>query len=130
MTELPDLTAGIWRHFKGHLYLVLGYANDANSEGRTVVVYVGLQLDGARHGERISVRTVEDFFAVVDPTTGEAAEPGTTTNACTGDCGDDNPHDAHLNADWDGQHWVPRSDPASVQRFTYVGPTTDCAAVA
>lgn len=70
---LPDLTAGIYRHYKGHHYLVLGYAHDANQEDRRVVVYVGLQLDGARRPERISVRSVDDFFARVDPWSGELA---------------------------------------------------------
>lgn len=67
---LPELRAGVYRHYKGHHYLVLGYAHDANHEGRSVVVYVGLELDGARHGERMAVRTVEDFFALVNPKTG------------------------------------------------------------
>ncbi len=64
---LPELPAGVWRHYReGHLYEVLGYAVDANNEDRRVVVYVGLQLDGARPGPRLRVRTVEDFFADVD----------------------------------------------------------------
>lgn len=64
---LPDLPAGVYRHWKGHAYLVLGYGMDANDETRQVVVYVGLQLDGARPGPRLRVRTVEDFFAEVEP---------------------------------------------------------------
>ncbi len=64
---LPDLPAGVYQHWReGHLYLVLGYGMDANDETRTVVVYVGLELDGARPGPRLRVRTVEDFFATVD----------------------------------------------------------------
>jgi hypothetical protein len=70
----PDLPAGVYLHYKGPLYLVLGYGHDSNHEGRTVVVYVGLQLDGAKTGARLAVRTVDDFLAVVDPTTGEAKD--------------------------------------------------------
>lgn len=71
MSALPDLLAGVYRHYKGPLYLVLGYGRDANQDGRTVVVYVGLELTGsARPGARINVRDVDDFFAVVDPATG------------------------------------------------------------
>jgi hypothetical protein len=90
---MRELKAGIWRHYKGHLYLVLGYANDANQEDRTVVVYVGLELAGAKHGERINVRTVEDFFATVHPGTGATISY------------------------WDG------TAPPPVYRFTYVGPS-------
>lgn len=70
------LAAGIYRHYKNHLYLLLGQGQDANNESRIVVVYVGLDLDGARCGYRLKVRTLEDFLAAVDPETGEpCAEP-------------------------------------------------------
>jgi hypothetical protein len=91
---LPDLRSGVWRHYKGHFYLVLGYAHDANAEDlyrvrgieklrspissddpfnleftalgeRAVVVYIGLELDDANKGPRLAVRTAEDFFALV-----------------------------------------------------------------
>ncbi len=63
--SLPDLPSGIYRHYKGHHYLVLGYAHDSNLEDRTVVVYVGLQLEDAGPGPRMNIRTVEDFYATV-----------------------------------------------------------------
>lgn len=69
--KLPELPAGVYRHYKGPLYMVTGYAHDSNHEGRVVVVYVGLQLDGAKTGPRMGVRDVEDFFAIVDSKTGE-----------------------------------------------------------
>ena len=76
------MDAGIYRHYKGPLYLVLGLAHDANAEElhgsspgglldgrplgeREVVVYVPLQLDGAHLGARMAVRTRADFFAHV-----------------------------------------------------------------
>lgn len=62
--------AGVYRHYKGPLYLALGLAHDANDETRTAVIYVGLQLDKAKTGPRLSVRTYEDFYAFVDPKTG------------------------------------------------------------
>lgn len=91
MTPEPLLT-GIYRHYKGPLYLVLGYAHDANMtvcvrdtdgngdcpactadpespcrQPRTVVVYVGLELDEAHHGARLAVRTASDFAALLHP---------------------------------------------------------------
>lgn len=65
--ELPDLRAGLYRHYKGPLYQVLGYAHDANDADRVVVLYFPLELDGAHEGPRLAVRTVEDFFAMVTP---------------------------------------------------------------
>lgn len=79
-----ELPSGVYRHYKGGLYLVLGYAHDANADelmdkrrwvedrvdpsflnGRTVVVYIGLELNDAHTGPRLAVRTAEDFFAML-----------------------------------------------------------------
>lgn len=98
---LPDLKAGIYQHWKGPLYQVLGYGHDANHPTRLVVVYIGLSLDGASEGPRLSVRTVEDFFAAVCVVTG--LDPV--------QC------DRHL---FDGS--VEQHEPQVRQRFTYVGP--------
>jgi hypothetical protein len=57
---------GIYRHYKGPLYQVLGLAHDANNEDRVCVVYFGLQLDGAHLGPRLAVRTLEDFRWHID----------------------------------------------------------------
>jgi hypothetical protein len=35
------------------------------------------------------------------------------TVPCDGTCGSADPHDAHLNADWNGRTWVPRTWPWS-----------------
>jgi hypothetical protein len=72
---MTDLAMGIYRHYKGPLYQVLGLAHDANEDGRTCVVYIGLQLDAAHLGPRLAVRTVSDFAAYLDPDTGES-RPG------------------------------------------------------
>lgn len=100
--RLPPLKAGIYRHYKGPLYQVLGYAHDANADDlvlnsdiadtgtrpapmgeRFVVVYFGLQLDGAKTGPRLAVRTVDDFLAYVDPSDGSRV-PQSVVEACQG----------------------------------------------
>lgn len=68
--------SGIYRHYKGALYQVLGMAHDANDEERIVVVYIGLQLDAAHEGPRLAVRTLEDFQAQLHITNGSTcSEP-------------------------------------------------------
>ncbi len=62
--SLPELQAGVWRHWKGRDYLVLGLGHDADHEGRTVVVYVPLY---DVPGPRLAVRTVEGFLEEVAP---------------------------------------------------------------
>jgi hypothetical protein len=62
--SLPELHAGVWRHWKGQDYLVLGLAHDADDETRTVVVYVPLY---DVPGPRLAVRTVEGFLEEVSP---------------------------------------------------------------
>jgi hypothetical protein len=64
-----ELKMGIYRHYKGNLYQVLGLAHDADQEGRICVVYIGLELDGAHLGPRIAVRTLETFTEFVDAPT-------------------------------------------------------------
>lgn len=72
---LPDLPAGVYQHYKGPLYQVLGYGHDANDDNRLVVIYIGIQLQGSHTGPRLAVRTVESdlldvdaFFDFVHPT--------------------------------------------------------------
>lgn len=105
-SAVPDLCAGVYRHYKGPLYLVLGYAHDANDADRVVVVYVGLQLDEAHEGARLAVRTDTDFRALVCgfagcPAWGRMGRiGGTASRPYCRECGH-----------------------AAVRRFTYVGPT-------
>jgi hypothetical protein len=68
--------SGIYRHYKGFYYLVLGVAHDANDESRTVVVYIGLELVKAHTGPRIAIRTLEDFNADVHIGDGKACDDG------------------------------------------------------
>lgn len=65
--RLPELAAGVYQHYKGPLYLVLGYAHDANDAERVAVVYVGLELDGAKTGPRLAVRDAAEFLGYVHP---------------------------------------------------------------
>ena len=60
----PDVPAGVWRHWKGKDYLVLGLGHDADVDGRTVVVYVPLY---DVPGPRLAVRTVGGFLEEVSP---------------------------------------------------------------
>lgn len=62
---MSELRMGVYRHYKGQLYQVIGLAHDANDESRTCVVYFGLQLDGAHLGPRLAVRTLGDFTALL-----------------------------------------------------------------
>jgi hypothetical protein len=55
MSTLPYLPAGVWRHWKGGLYQTLGFAQE-EATGDIVVVYIGLQLDGAHDGPRMRTR--------------------------------------------------------------------------
>lgn len=91
---MQDLRAGVWRHYRGQMYLVLGYGHDANYADRDVVVYVGLELNDQHTGPRLAIRTVADFFSWVNPRTGETVK-----------------HDPdNMSGDY------------AVQRFTYVSP--------
>jgi hypothetical protein len=118
---MDDVKAGVYRHYKGPLYLLLGIAHDANADTlatvyspsgdgrdltyhylteRIVVVYIGLQLDDAHTGPRLAVRTYDDFFALV---TSE---------------GDRCPHALDRSSTW-----CSTCDRRLHPRFTYIGPT-------
>lgn len=102
----PLLPAGIWRHYKGPRYLLLGVGHDANAEDlhvrdtegwlgtRTVVVYVALETDGAKEGPPMAVRTLIDWSRIV------CAQPR---------------HKQHYGKDPVGEDCI------AVSRFTYVG---------
>jgi len=60
----PEVPAGVWRHWKGADYLVLGLGHDADSAERTVVVYVPLY---GVSGPQLAVRSMEGFLEEVSP---------------------------------------------------------------
>jgi hypothetical protein len=63
MADYPELTAGVYQHYKGPHYLVLGLAHDANDESRVCVVYVC--ISEMKPGAALAVRTVDDFLESV-----------------------------------------------------------------
>lgn len=69
--KYPEFKAGIYKHYKGPLYLVLGLAHDANYESRAAIIYIGLELNQAKAGPRLAVRTYKDFYAWVDYKSGK-----------------------------------------------------------
>jgi hypothetical protein len=56
---------GVYLHYKGQLYEATHLAHDANHDGRVVVHYIALQLDGAHDGPRHAVRSWDDWNAYV-----------------------------------------------------------------
>lgn len=64
-----NIWSGIWRHQKGHHYLVLGLASDSNNvapHAEPQVVYVSLSPDG-RTGLPMHVRSLREFLDRFDP---------------------------------------------------------------
>lgn len=57
-----DILSGLYQHYKGGYYLVLGLAHHSETM-ETMVVYVPLYV---REGPRMAVRPVEMFFGVVE----------------------------------------------------------------
>jgi hypothetical protein len=125
--NLPELPSGVYRHYKGHLYQVLGYGHDANTLGgettyddtvigthsteacgwlpldeRMVVVYIGLEMTDAQLGPRLAVRTADDFHAIVHLS---GSKRGTKCE--------------HVG---EGSTWCPDAESAVAKRFTYLGP--------
>lgn len=101
--RLPDLPTGVYRHYKGHLYLVFGYGHDANYEDRIVVHYIGLELDDAHTGPRLATRTAVSDDPAVDAWWDYVhVFGGKCSNNDEGHC---------------------RERFGTVQRFTYMGPT-------
>jgi hypothetical protein len=59
-----DIQAGIYQHYKGERYLVLGLARHSATD-EVFVCYVPLYYKPELSGPRICVRPYKDFFAVV-----------------------------------------------------------------
>lgn len=60
----PELRHGVYRHWRGHRYLPLGYASasDSIAAGDPVVVYVSLEADGRGLGPPMHVRSAQGFW--------------------------------------------------------------------
>ena len=61
-TTQQDILSGVYRHYKGEYYLVLGLARHSETDEK-FVVYVPLYT---REGPRMSVRPVAMFFEEVE----------------------------------------------------------------
>ena len=59
---MTDLRAGVYRHYKGAIYLVIGLARHSETEEK-MVVYVPL---GAKAGPRLTVRPLDMFLGEVE----------------------------------------------------------------
>ena len=59
---MKEIKAGIYQHYKGKFYLVLGLARHSETD-EVFVVYVPLYV---REGPRMSVRPYEMFFEEVE----------------------------------------------------------------
>lgn len=57
-----DILAGVYKHYKGEYYLVLGLAHHSETEER-LVIYVPLYT---REGPRIAARPLDMFFEEVE----------------------------------------------------------------
>lgn len=86
--DLPDLPAGVYRHYKKRYYLAFGYGHDANIDERVVVQYVGLELDGSHSGPRLASRTAVSDDPKIDAWWDFVHSDGTkcTHHHGTGDC--------------------------------------------
>jgi hypothetical protein len=59
---MSELRAGVYRHYKGGLYLALGVARHSETD-ENFVAYVPL---GVQEGPRITVRPYNMFFEVIE----------------------------------------------------------------
>lgn len=67
------IPAGVWEHWKGERYLVLGLARDATVEGRSdrlLVIYSRLYR---RDGVPLNARPLDDFLREVPTSAGPVA---------------------------------------------------------
>lgn len=63
ISEQVTVNSGVYRHFKGAYYLVLGVAANSEMPDEKMVVYVGLY---AKPGPRMWVRPLEMFTETVE----------------------------------------------------------------
>ena len=66
-TEPIDLRAGVYKHYKGSLYQVMGYSHNASDNNQIQVLYIGLELDPEKPGPRFATYNWREFFETVCP---------------------------------------------------------------
>lgn len=62
---MKDIYSGVYKHFKGGLYLVLGLARHTETNEK-LIVYVPLYTLEDHPGPRLQVRPVDMFFEEVE----------------------------------------------------------------
>lgn len=67
VTEPIPLRTGVWKHYKGPLYQVLGYSHNASDDNNIQVLYIGLEIDPSKPGPRWATRDWKEFFETVCP---------------------------------------------------------------
>lgn len=60
-----DVYAGVYKHYKGELYLVEGYSQDASSSNKLQIAYSPLYTDKDKPGARKITRDWKEFFETV-----------------------------------------------------------------
>lgn len=63
-TKTQDVYAGVYQHYKGSLYLVLGLARHTETEEK-LIAYIPLYTRPEHTGPRICVRPFEMFMDMV-----------------------------------------------------------------
>lgn len=63
--EPIGILAGVYKHYKGPLYQVIGYSHNASDDNNVQVLYIGLELDSAKVGPRFATRNWHEFFETV-----------------------------------------------------------------
>lgn len=65
MPQNKDILSGVYRHYKGGLYLILGAARHTETDEK-LIAYIPLYTREDHKGPRIQVRPLEMFFEEVE----------------------------------------------------------------
>lgn len=65
LTKTPDILSGVYRHYKGGLYLVLGVARHTETDDK-LILYIPLYTRPDHKGPRFQVRPLEMFLGKVE----------------------------------------------------------------
>lgn len=104
-----DLRAGVYKHYKGPLYQVMGYSHNASDENRIQVLYIELEIDPKKPGPRFATRDWREFFAFICP-----IHDGVDAYSAV--------HGSILNDEFVYEGVMPCKPTDYLDRFTYMGP--------
>lgn len=100
-----ELRSGVYKHYKGDLYQVIGYSHNASDDNNVQVLYIGLEISPDKTGPRWATRDWKEFHETVCALHGGVEAYGS------------------LHEDWIRSDETVRCDPNEfVERFTYMGP--------